>query len=111
MKSFVLLAIAGLLALVNVPTANAQMIAVTKVTSATTTGGTVLLENTANKDAIALQKGKFYVRTKGYTGGVALFIEHGSGKLIWSGPVSALTITGYATDSLKVLFLRQYLTN
>ena len=115
MKAFLLIGAMALIGLMaSTPPAAAQsslMTTVTKITSATTSGGTVLFEDVTNKAAIAIQKGRFYVRTAGYTGGTATFVENGSGKVIWRGPVSALTITGYATDSLKVLYLRQFLTN
>ena len=117
MKAFRGLLIAGFglaltLSMAVQPQAKAQgILTVTKITSSTVSGGSVLLENTNNADALAIQKGRFYVRTKGYTGGVATFVEHGTSKVIWRGPVSGVTITGYATDSLKILFLRQFLTN
>lgn len=114
MKAFVFLALATLLAaMAPAPAAQAQnLINVTKITSTTATGGSVLLEDSTNKVAIAYHKGSFYAKTTGLNGATALFYDNHAQRIIWRGPLSGVRVVGVAAnDSLKALYIRQYLTN
>ncbi|GAB3948362.1 hypothetical protein GCM10028805_22560 [Spirosoma harenae] len=115
MKRFLVLAgLSFCLALVaSPPEAKAQqlMTTVTKITSTTVTGDAVSFEDVTNKVAMTYKKGMFSAKTVGYSGGTVTFRDLHNGKTIWQGAVSGVTITGYATDSLKILYIRQFLHN
>lgn len=115
MKRF--LAIAGLcfgLALfASAPDVKAQQIIpnVTKIYSTTVSGDAITLED-ASKNSVSFKKGTFYTKVTGNTTGAQLEIRDiTSGKTVFKGPVSGITMTGYATDTLKVVYIRQYFNN
>jgi len=113
-----LIALIGLcLAFATLPETHAQgriMPVVTKLTSSTTIGGNVILEDTVNQVSRSFPKSRIYTSTSRFSSGVAGIHDISSGKTIWQGAVSGVRITGTSpalSDSLKILYIRQHLTN